>query len=168
MQKKFDISGFSLIEVNMAVFVMAIGIVGLLSLFPAGLRESMQSRADLKQVMFSEYVLALVSAKAADPRFSGDFANVCASPVDVQTTSVEYNADSVPQVRTYALGGGDVGKSQMRYRLRQFDSSIAGVTMPIGKYTTKSLMIVQSSEQNLGFFRSNPVFLTALNSWRQD
>ena len=168
MEKRINSSGFSLIEVNMAVFVMAIGIVGLLSLFPAGLRESMQSRADLKQVMFSEYVLALVSAKAADPAFSGNFANVCASPVDVQVTSVEYNADVMPAVKEYALGGGDVGKSQMRYRLRQFDSDIAGVTLPTGTYTTKSLILVQSSEQKLGFFRSNPVFLTALNSWRQN
>lgn len=167
MVKRVNRSGFSLIEVNMAVFVMAIGIVGLLSLFPAGLRESMQSRADLKQVMFSEYVLALVSAKAADPAFSGDFGNVCASPVDVQTTAAEYNTDSTPQVKDYALGGGDVGKSKMRYRLRQFDSSIAGITKPVGKYTTKSLILVQSSEQGLGFFRSNPVFLTALNSWSQ-
>ena len=130
----------------------------------------MQSRADLKQVMFAEYVLALTSATAADPAFSGDFTKICVSPtpVDVLTTLVEYNADTKPQAIEYGLGGGDLGKAQMQYRLRQFNSDIAGVTLPVGQYTTKSLMVVQSSEQNLGFFRSNPVFLTALNSWRQD
>ena len=50
-------AGFSLMEVNMAVFVMAVGILGLVALFPLGLRESYQGKADLQQSMFADYAL---------------------------------------------------------------------------------------------------------------
>ena len=49
--------GFSLMEINMAVFVMAVGIMSLVGLFPLGLRESYQGRADLQQSMFADYAL---------------------------------------------------------------------------------------------------------------
>ena len=48
---------FSLIEVNMAVFVMAVGILSMVVLYPLGLRESTQGQADLKQSMLADFVL---------------------------------------------------------------------------------------------------------------
>jgi hypothetical protein len=44
-------------EVNMAVFVLAGGILGMAALFPLGLREGVQARADLKQSMFADHAL---------------------------------------------------------------------------------------------------------------
>ena len=44
-------------EVNMAVFVMSVGILAMIALYPLGLRESTQGQADLKQSMLAEYVL---------------------------------------------------------------------------------------------------------------
>lgn len=58
-------AGFSLMEVNMAVFVMAIGILSMVVLYPLGLRESTQGQADLKQSMFADYVLNQAVAAAA-------------------------------------------------------------------------------------------------------
>ena len=58
-------AGFSLMEVNMAVFVMAIGVLSLVVLYPLGLRDSTQSQADLKQAMFADYVLNQVVAAAS-------------------------------------------------------------------------------------------------------
>jgi len=55
-------AGFSLMEVNMAVFVMAIGILGMVALFPLGLREGVQARADLKQAMFADHTLNQIVA----------------------------------------------------------------------------------------------------------
>lgn len=57
--------GFSLIEVNMAVFVMAVGIIAMAALYPLGLRESIQSTADLKQSMFADVVLGAAIAAAS-------------------------------------------------------------------------------------------------------
>jgi type II secretory pathway pseudopilin PulG len=58
-------AGFSLIEVNMAVFVMAIGVLSMVVLYPLGLRESTQGQADLKQAMFADYVLNQAVAAAS-------------------------------------------------------------------------------------------------------
>lgn len=58
--------GFSLIEVNMAVFVVAVGIIVMAALYPLGLRESMQSTADLKQSMFADVVLGAAVAAASN------------------------------------------------------------------------------------------------------
>ena len=41
----------------MAVFVMAVGILSMVVLYPLGLRESTQGRADLKQSIFADDVL---------------------------------------------------------------------------------------------------------------
>lgn len=65
MKKNTTGTGFSLIEVNMAIFVMAIGVLGMVALYPLGLRESTQGAADLKQSMFADYVLNQVVAIAS-------------------------------------------------------------------------------------------------------
>lgn len=83
-------AGFSLMEVNMAVFVMAIGILSMVALYPLGLRESTQGQADLKQSMFADYVLNQVIAAASQtnitwsewsgvPRVSGEEINLNSS-----------------------------------------------------------------------------------------
>lgn len=46
----------------MAVFVMAVGILSMVVLYPLGLRESTQGRADLKQAVFADDVLNQVVA----------------------------------------------------------------------------------------------------------
>ena len=56
--------GFSLIEVNMAILVVATGVLAVAVLYPAGLRESVQSQSDFKQVMFADYVLNIAVAAA--------------------------------------------------------------------------------------------------------
>jgi hypothetical protein len=49
-------------EVVMAVFVMSVGILGMAALFPLGLREGVQARADLKQAMFADHALNQIVA----------------------------------------------------------------------------------------------------------
>jgi prepilin-type N-terminal cleavage/methylation domain-containing protein len=57
--------GFSLIEVNMALLVVGIGLSALLGLFPAALRESALAHADTAQAMFADQVLNMLHANAA-------------------------------------------------------------------------------------------------------
>lgn len=49
--------GFSLIEVNMAIFVMAIGVLSLAALFPLGLRENMNAVSDMTESIFADGLL---------------------------------------------------------------------------------------------------------------
>ena len=60
--KRIMESGFSLIEVNMAIFVMAMGILSMVVLYPLGLRESYQGTADLKQSAYADFLLNQVVA----------------------------------------------------------------------------------------------------------
>ena len=62
-------AGFSLMEVNMAIFVMAIGILSVVALFPLGLRESTQGQADITQAMFADYLLNQAVAAASLTNF---------------------------------------------------------------------------------------------------
>lgn len=56
-------NGFTLIEVNLAMFVMAVGTLGLVSLYSFGYRENQQSIEDVRGVSLAEVnVNALVAA----------------------------------------------------------------------------------------------------------
>jgi len=65
MKLKKRQTGFSLMEVNIAIFVMAIGILSLVVLYPLGLRESTQGQADLKQSMCADFLLNQAVALAS-------------------------------------------------------------------------------------------------------
>ena len=55
-------TGFSLIEVNMAILVAAGGLLSLFSLFPSGLRQSVMARGDMFQATFAKSFFDAVSA----------------------------------------------------------------------------------------------------------
>ncbi len=57
-------SGFSLVEVTLALMVMAIGILSIMSLFPAGLDQNVRSIADTHAAFFAEEVFGGLQARA--------------------------------------------------------------------------------------------------------
>ncbi len=57
--------GFSLIEVNMAILVVAGGLLALFALFPAGLRMSSSAQADTRHALFARDALSVLKANAA-------------------------------------------------------------------------------------------------------
>ena len=57
-------SGFSLVEVTLALMVMAIGILSIMSLFPAGLDQNARSIADTHAAFFAEEVFGGLHATA--------------------------------------------------------------------------------------------------------
>lgn len=61
-------AGFSLIEVNMAIFVLAGGALALMALFPLGLRESLASRSEMRISAFAERLLGAAQMAANDPK----------------------------------------------------------------------------------------------------
>lgn len=61
------VSGFSLVEVNMAIFILAGGVLGLLGLFPMGLRESQEARNEMRVATFAERFLGAAQAAAQHP-----------------------------------------------------------------------------------------------------
>ena len=59
-------SAFTLVEVNLAIFIMATGVLAMVSLYSLGFRESQQSRDDVAATGYADAFLApLVSALSA-------------------------------------------------------------------------------------------------------
>ena len=53
---------FTLLEVNLAMFVMAIGVLSMIALYPLGFREAEQSREDVAAAAYCESVLNSMAA----------------------------------------------------------------------------------------------------------
>lgn len=51
-------SGFTLVEVNLAIFIMAAGVLGMVSLYSLGFRESAQSRDDVAAAGYADAFFA--------------------------------------------------------------------------------------------------------------
>ena len=55
-------AAFTLMEVNLAVFIMAVGVLAMTSLYPLGFRESQQSRDDVRAAIVANEVLGQLTA----------------------------------------------------------------------------------------------------------
>lgn len=65
---KFDFKkGFTLMEVNMAIFVMSVGVLSMVSLYSLGYREQSQSNEDVVSAAVAESYLAPLVASLSDP-----------------------------------------------------------------------------------------------------
>ncbi len=56
--------GFSLIEVSLAIFVIASGMLILFSLFPVGLRQLETAQTSTQEALFADYLLSSLRAEA--------------------------------------------------------------------------------------------------------
>ena len=59
-------SGFSLMEVTLAILLVSVGLLSLFALFPLGLRESEMAIVDTHEAQFAEHVLTAMEGNAAD------------------------------------------------------------------------------------------------------
>ena len=55
-------AAFTLMEVNLAIFIMAVGVLAMTALYPLGFRESEQSRDDVRASVVADEVLGKLSA----------------------------------------------------------------------------------------------------------
>lgn len=65
MMQQENMRGFSLIEVNLAIFVVAMGMLTLFSLFPSGLKQAETAHESTQEALFADYVLSTLRAEAA-------------------------------------------------------------------------------------------------------
>ncbi|MDD5706107.1 MAG: prepilin-type N-terminal cleavage/methylation domain-containing protein [Kiritimatiellae bacterium] len=56
--------GFTLVEINLALLIVGVGLISLLGLFPVGLRQANMATADCAQAMFADQVLNMLHANA--------------------------------------------------------------------------------------------------------
>ena len=55
-------AAFTLMEVNLAIFIMAVGVLAMTALYPLGFRESQQSRDDVRAAIVADEVLGKLTA----------------------------------------------------------------------------------------------------------
>lgn len=65
MRKFINRLGFSLIEINLAIFMVAMGMLTLFSLFPSGLKQVASAHESTQEALFGDYVLSSLRADAA-------------------------------------------------------------------------------------------------------
>lgn len=63
---------FTLMEVNLAIFIMAIGVLAMVSLYPLGYRESQQSRDDVRAAAMADLVLGQLTAALSSRNIEWD------------------------------------------------------------------------------------------------
>ncbi len=76
MRSSPDSHGFSLIEVNLAILLVAVGLLALFSLFPLGLKESERGLADTQEAMFADTVLSALEGNAMGMTDWDDWAEI--------------------------------------------------------------------------------------------
>jgi len=117
--------GFSLIEINLAIFVVAIGMLTLFSLFPTGMKQVETAHEDTQAALFADYVLNTIRANTiaitnpADWADPGQVRQVAVA--DVGTEDVAHD-DAVGGPVEFPVGSG----LQMRYLLN-INSAGSGV-----------------------------------------
>ncbi len=65
-------AAFTLMEVNLAVFIMAVGVLAMASLYPLGFRESQQSRDDVHAAITANEVLGQLTAALSSRNITWD------------------------------------------------------------------------------------------------
>lgn len=64
MRYRLNKGAFSLIEVSLAIFVIASGMLIMFSLFPAGLRQVETAQTSTQEALFADYLLSSLRAEA--------------------------------------------------------------------------------------------------------
>ena len=65
-------AAFTLMEVNLAIFIMAVGVLAMTSLYPLGFRESQQSRDDVRAAVAADHVLGQLVAALSSRNITWD------------------------------------------------------------------------------------------------
>jgi prepilin-type N-terminal cleavage/methylation domain-containing protein len=112
--------GFTLIEINLAIFVVAIGMLTLFSLFPAGLKQIETAHESTQEALFCDYVLATLRADAMLITNATDWAVSEFQTLVVELPSLDsVEHGTVPVAVEYPDAGGDLW---MRYILQLGDA----------------------------------------------
>lgn len=99
-------SGFSLMEVNMAILVVAIGVLGMIALFPLGLRESVQAKEDTQQAMYADFVLSqLVPALSQTNLTWSEWVGMDGGVFNAKLSKIDKCRGSLPSTLTQGFTG---------------------------------------------------------------
>ena len=108
-------SGFSLIEINLAIFVVGLGMLTLFSLFPTGLRQVEDSQNDTQMALFADYVFSTLRSRSRE--VSAAQWGPAAFDGVIESELPGARADPVDRAISRAPWGGGTEPQYMRYRI---------------------------------------------------
>ena len=133
-------AGFSLIEVNLAILVIGLGLLVVFALFPAGLREGENALTDTHTALFAETLLNGIRAKA-DTATGLEWR----SPLEPDNARFPIAYDRVQKVSPFPRNSADPD-DVMYYLMEDFhedDSPIRSVSLWVwsGKHEPKNFKV---------------------------
>lgn len=144
-------------EVNIAIFVMAVGILSLVVLYPLGLRESTQGQADLKQSMTADFLLNMAVAAASSTNVTWtEWQNV---PKIAEDSTETLSGGSVPAFITKYLNNYNSYWSSAPQKENQF--RLRCCLVPGFSDRVMGIMVVSTEQDALTSFNqysNNPVY----------
>ncbi len=129
IKKPTSKSGFTLIEIALALLVASIGLLGVVGLFPSGIQMSKMSADETQAALFAEQVLNGVRAQAATSRWDRIATSINLPPPnpdiwnEPENLRVRPTGDRFETLRYYTLGAMAVSTESyldfgLRYRLQ--------------------------------------------------
>ncbi len=124
MMKRFNNSGFTLIEVTFALLLMTLGLFSIFHLFPSGLRASVDANAYTRQAMFAEDCFASIRARAAKSN-GWDDVFLSYGPVELSdTTSLALDRDWTEGDFPYPIVTGDQYQEHLRCKVTVWEEPL--------------------------------------------
>jgi len=120
-------TGFTLIEVALAVLVLGVGLLAVFSLFPSGLRSAEEGADDTKCGLFAETILNGMHGNAATITNWSDWCNTSTFLGDVTSGVVGATASFVPVV--FPSGGTE--KNRYTLTINTSDSNRYSATLQV-------------------------------------
>ena len=116
MKKTISRSGFTLMEVNLSIFIMAVGILSMCSLYTLGYRENRQSVEDVAAAAYADtYLAPLIQGLTATNLPWSDWKSIGDTPTRTESRSI---ADGLWPAGGWAEYVRQVGGSEsMAYRM---------------------------------------------------
>jgi type II secretory pathway pseudopilin PulG len=144
-------AGFTLIEINLVLLLVGIGLVALLGLFPVGLRQASLATGDTVQAVFADQVLNTLQAQASTITNWTEWANFQASVLkDAKIGSHALKANQDVKLSDYLVAGATI-----RYRL-----TFQSVTVPLDFGGRLKRAAIQVSERDAGSLSNATVYCT--------
>lgn len=148
-------AAFSLIEVNMALLVVSLGLAALLGLFPVGLRESSLASADTTEAIFATRVLNALQANAADIKTWSDWEDKDSFTKNIKIGGEVLKVDG--KVQTFKKVGG-IDKNTIRCLLNL--GAVAGTEPPkksVGRIRYAAIQVADNEHSSV---TNNVVYYT--------
>ncbi len=143
-------AGFSLIEVNMAIFVLAGGALALLGLFPVGLRDSLAASQEMRVAAFADRFVGAAKIAAVEATDVNDLKSLIADYMDT-SPGFQWNEDAGERPSTSSNGDLESHKddSGVYYRAWAIEETDVSNFFDDKKIVTLGILVTgENADQN--------------------